>query len=126
MSQLLVIACGGALGAVCRFLLSGAVYSLAGRQFPWGTLTVNVLGSFVMGLAVVWFLGRSDASLARDAITIGFLGSLTTFSTFSIETLQLLQDGSFVHAMMNIALSVVVCISACLVGILCARALGWQ
>jgi len=121
MMQLTVIALGGALGAVSRFLLSGLVDGLAGKGFPYGTLVVNVIGSFLIGVALVWFMTRTDSSLTRDAVVVGFLGSLTTFSTFSIQTLTLFQTGAVEKAMLNILVSVVVCIAASAVGILCAR-----
>lgn len=125
MTQLLVIALGGALGAVSRFLLSGLVDTTMGRNFPFGTLAVNVLGSFLIGVAFVWLASRADSSLARDIVVTGFLGSLTTFSTFSIQTLQLAQHGEFARAGINIIASVVVCIAASALGILCARTI-WQ
>ncbi len=123
--QLLIIALGGALGAVSRFLLAGAVDSMMGRGFPYGTLAVNVLGSFLIGAAFVWLASKTDGSMTRDLVVVGFLGSLTTFSTFSIQTLQLLQTGELTRAALNIVLSVVVCIAASALGILCARTV-WQ
>jgi len=123
--QLVVIALGGAAGAVSRFLLSGFVDTMAGRSFPYGTLAVNVVGSFLIGIAFVWFAHKTDGSLTRDLVVVGFLGSLTTFSTFSIQTLGLLQSGDVTRAMVNIVLSVAVCIAASLLGILFARSI-WQ
>ncbi len=123
--QILAIAGGGALGAVARFLVSTGVYRLLGREFPWGTLVVNVLGSFAMGLLFVLLLERSlMAPELRSAILIGFLGSLTTFSTFSLETLTLMERGDMLPALLNVAVSVVVCIAACWAGILAARGLS--
>jgi len=124
MSQLIAIALGGALGALGRFGLSSAVFAVTGRGFPWGTLAVNVVGSFIIGLAAIFFMSRSGLPFARDALIVGFLGSLTTFSTFSLETVQLLQDGSVIRALLNVLFSVLVCIGACALGILCARSVG--
>jgi CrcB protein len=122
--QLLAIAGGGALGALARFLVSNGVYRLLGRDFPWGTLSVNLLGSFAMGLLFVLLLERSLlAPEPRAAIMIGFLGSFTTFSTFSLETLTLVEQGEILPALANVVVSVVVCIAACWAGIAAARAL---
>jgi CrcB protein len=122
--QILAIAGGGAVGAVARFLVSTGVYRLLGRDFPWGTLAVNVLGSFGMGLLFVLLLERSLVSPElRAAILIGFLGSFTTFSTFSLETLTLVEQGEALRALLNVALSVLLCVAACWAGIIAARAL---
>jgi CrcB protein len=122
--QILAIAGGGAIGAVARFLVSTGVYRLLGRDFPWGTLAVNVLGSFAMGLLFMLLLERSlVAPEARAAILVGFLGSFTTFSTFSLETLTLVEQGDLLRGMLNVVASVVVCVAACWAGILAARAL---
>jgi CrcB protein len=122
--QLFAIAGGGALGAVARFLVSGTVYRLLGRDFPWGTLSVNLIGSFAMGLLFVLLLERSLlAPELRAAVLIGFLGSFTTFSTFSLETLTLAEQGEILTALANVATSVVLCVAACWVGIIAARAL---
>jgi CrcB protein len=122
--QILAIASGGALGAVARFLMSNGVYRMLGRDFPWGTLSVNLLGSFAMGLLFVLLLERSLlAPELRAAILIGFLGSFTTFSTFSLETLTLVEQGEMLPALLNVGVSVVACVAACWVGIVAARAL---
>jgi CrcB protein len=122
--QILAIAGGGALGALARFLVSNGLYRVLGRDFPWGTLGVNLLGSFAMGLLFVLLLERSLlAPELRAAIMIGFLGSFTTFSTFSLETLTLVEQGEMLPALANVVVSVVVCIAACWAGIAAARAL---
>jgi fluoride exporter len=122
--QLLAIAGGGALGALARFFMSNGVYRLLGRDFPWGTLSVNVLGSFAMGLLFVLLLERSLVGPdVRAALLIGFLGSFTTFSTFSLETLTLVEQGEMLRALLNVGVSVVLCIGACWAGIIAARAL---
>lgn len=124
MLQLLAIAGGGAVGAVARFLVSTGVYRLFGRDFPWGTLAVNVLGSFAMGLLFVLLLERSlMAPEGRAAILVGFLGAFTTFSTFSLETLTLVEQGAMVRALLNVAASVLLCVTACWAGMIAARAL---
>ncbi len=124
MVEIGVIAAGGALGAVMRFWVSSAVYAWLGRGFPWGTLSVNLLGSFIIGLAFVMLTERlTVGSEIRAFIMIGFLGAFTTFSTFSLETLALMQEGLLLKAAMNILISVVLCIIATWSGMLLARSL---
>jgi fluoride exporter len=122
--QILAIAGGGALGSLARFWVSTGTYQLFGRSFPWGTLVVNVLGSFVMGFLFVLFLERLAAAPEwRAAVLVGFLGAFTTFSTFSIETLSLMEEGLLLKALLNVAASVLVCLLACWVGVILGRSL---
>ena len=116
------VAAGGALGALSRFYISAWVYAHAGRAFPWGTLSVNLLGSFLMGFLTLYLLNRFPESVQwRTMILTGFLGALTTFSTFSIETLDLLQKQAYIAALANVTLSVVLCIGAVAVGMFVAK-----
>ena len=122
MKSLVFIAIGGALGAVLRYGASVSVYALLGRSFPYGTLFVNVSGSLLMGLLSVLMLERFNIGPEwRAAVLVGVLGSFTTFSTFSIETLNLLEQGDWVRAMSNIVLSVLVCLAAVWLGVLIGR-----
>ena len=122
--QVFAIAAGGAVGAVFRFWVSTGVYQLLGRGFPWGTLLVNVLGSFLMGLLFVLFLERSLVSGEwRAAILVGVLGAFTTFSTFSIETLNLIGQADYLKAVGNVLVSVAACILACWAGLALGRQL---
>lgn len=124
MTQLLMVGAGGAIGAIGRYLLSIWVYSLTGRAFPWGTLAVNLLGSLLMGFLSVWLLERMTVSAEmRALLMVGFLGAFTTFSTFSIETLILLEEGAVARAGINIAVSVIICIFAAWMGTLIAKAI---
>jgi len=98
------------------------VHLLAGRDFPYGTLTVNVTGSLAMGAVYVLLIERMDVDpLWRGALLIGLLGAFTTFSTFSIETLALLENGEPVKAIVNVLASVSICIVACWIGMVAGR-----
>ncbi|HGG60338.1 MAG TPA: fluoride efflux transporter CrcB [Gammaproteobacteria bacterium] len=122
--QLIAIAAGGAVGALMRFWVSTGVYALLGRNFPWGTLAVNVLGSMMMGFLSVWLLERLAVGPEwRAAILIGFLGAFTTFSTFSLETFNLIEDGALIRATLNMGGSVLLCVVAAWVGIVIGRGL---
>lgn len=121
------IAIGSALGGVARFWASGVAARLFGETFPWGTLIVNVAGSFLIGfIATVSapdgriFLG----STARLALMAGILGGFTTFSSFSLQTLNLLNDGQWLPAGANIVGSVVLCLLAVWAGHVLALSLN--
>jgi fluoride exporter len=120
--QTVYIALFGALGCVFRYWLSSWTNLLAGKGFPFGTLLVNVIGSFLLGLLLENGLRSSALSLElRMGIAAGFLGGFTTFSTFSYETLRLLEKGSVLQASLNIGLNVGVCIVFVALGIWLAR-----
>uniref|UniRef100_UPI00046F05D2 fluoride efflux transporter CrcB n=1 Tax=Vibrio parahaemolyticus TaxID=670 RepID=UPI00046F05D2 len=111
------IALGGAIGACSRYLVSEFCVLLFGRGFPYGTLTVNVVGSFIMGLLIAAFESEILATEPwRQVIGLGFLGALTTFSTFSMDNVLLMQQGAFFKMGLNILLNVVLSISAAWVG----------
>lgn len=97
-AELSLVALGGAAGAVARYWVSGLVYRLTGPGFPWGTLVVNLLGCFLIGVVVLVLETTIQSGAVRAAVAIGFLGAFTTFSTFSYETLALLQDGEWLRA----------------------------
>ena len=124
MTRTLSIAAGGACGALLRYWVSTGVHALLGREFPYGTLVVNVFGSLLMGAGYVLFFERLAVSEAlRAALLIGLLGAFTTFSTFSIETLALVEEGEGWKAVVNTVLSVVSCLLACWIGLGLARQL---
>lgn len=112
----------GGLGCVARYMISGWVYNFAGRTLPYGTLAVNLIGSLLLGLVMEGSLRSTLLSPElRIGITVGFLGGFTTFSTFSYETVRLLEEGSAVAAGANILLNVTVCVAAAVLGIYLAR-----
>ena len=112
-----LIALGGALGACSRYLISEFFVSLLGRGFPYGTLVVNVVGSMIMGLMMSALnQGMIGAVPARPLLGLGFLGALTTFSTFSMDNVILMQQGDFIKAGLNILLNVILSITACFIG----------
>ena len=127
MNQLIVIAIGGAFGAVMRFLVSTGLYQWLGRDFPYGTLLVNVVGSFLIGvLTETLVLQRVTVALDyRAAILVGFIGAFTTFSTFSLETFYLLEQGQIGKAGLNITVSIGSCLAAVWFGLVCGRGLFW-
>lgn len=117
MTHLLQIGAGGFCGAIARYLLSGWAYAVLGDRWAWGTLTVNICGSFLLGL-VMTFTQRSVlvSEPMRDAVAIGFLGALTTFSTFSWETVQFLRSGSYVLGGLNLVANCALCLIAVAAG----------
>lgn len=122
METALIIGVFGALGCLTRYYLSGWVYDLCGRAFPYGTFAVNIVGAFLIGLIMEFSLRSSLVpTQLRVGLTIGFLGGLTTFSTFSYETFRLLEDGELLIASVNVLSSVLVCLVFTWLGILAAR-----
>ena len=120
--KILYLGVFGGMGCIARYLVSGWVYTLAGKTLPYGTLAVNVTGSLLLGLVMEGSLRSTMLSPdLRFGLTVGFLGGFTTFSTFSYETVRLLEEGSVVAAGANILLNISVCIVAALLGIYLAR-----
>lgn len=124
LNILLLIAFGGALGAIARFGLVQASLSLFGNSFAYGTLSVNIIGSFVMGIVAVVLLEKlPEIFELRALIIIGFLGSFTTFSAFSLETLQYLQAGEISKSLLNILANLLACLLAIWLGFLLGKQL---
>lgn len=126
MQNVILVALGSALGGVARFLVTGWVSARVVSTFPWGTLSVNVVGSALIG--VLAGLGDSQRfglpPEARAFLMLGVLGGFTTFSSFSLETLRLLQDGAWARAAGNVGASVLVCLVGVAVGYRVARLAG--
>ncbi len=118
MQQLIAIAIGGAVGSVLRFMVSTNVHRLMGKDFPYGTLTVNVLGSLLMGFLFTMLVERQISSVElRSGILFGLLGAFTTFSSFSFETLALMESGDWAKALVNVFVSVSACLLATWIGL---------
>jgi CrcB protein len=118
-SSYAVIAVGGAAGSMLRFWLANLIQHRAGTTFPWGTIAVNVIGSFLIGFIFCATLegGRFAASAGwRNFLMVGVLGGFTTFSAFSLQTLELWRAGNPVHALLNVLVSVGLCLAAVAAG----------
>ena len=122
MKEILFLVIAGGLGTLGRYGLSGLAQRLLGDAFPFGTLLVNFLGSLLIGF--IMQLGLNSDLIPRSfriAITLGFLGAFTTFSTFSYETVKYIEDGAWTSASINIAVNVGICIFATLIGMAIGR-----
>ncbi len=122
MSIYLAIAAGGAVGAISRYWMTGSVGQMLGYSFPFGTLSVNVLGSFLMGLFAILLTEKIplDDSVRLGLIT-GMLGAFTTFSAFAMDTLGLMESGAMVKTLVYVMASVLVCIIAAWAGVFIAK-----
>lgn len=124
MTQALLVALGGALGSVARYYVGQWALRLAGPPFPWGTLTVNVVGCFVIGVLSELIGRRFGGSLElRMLLMTGFLGGLTTFSTFSLDSLALFERGAIVEGTVYMIASVGLSMGAVFAGLAIMRAL---
>ncbi len=119
--RVLAIGVAGALGAVARYGLTNAVQRFMPIGFPGGTLVVNLVGCFILGLLASLSLERLPMGMTmRAAVLVGFLGAFTTFSAFGYETLTLLREGTVLRAVLNVGLSVGLGIAACWAGVVVA------
>ncbi len=117
MIRIICVGIGGFCGAVSRFLITGWVHYFTGSAMPYGTLAVNVGGSFILAFLLQFFIAYPGISPhLKSAITIGFLGAFTTFSTFTVDTLHFIEQGNYGRALVNIVLNVVICLVAAAMG----------
>jgi len=122
MLQLLVIGCGGAAGALMRYVLGSRIALVAGNAFPWGTLFVNIVGCFLAGLLLTLFVTRIPISdLLRNGIQIGLLGGFTTFSAFSMDAIALFDQGLWLRGVFYIVTSVMVSLLCAYLGMSVGR-----
>ena len=122
MKVLIPIAIGGAIGAMARYGASLGIHSLTGHGFPYGTLFVNITGSFAIGVLYI-LITESAAELGhyRAPLIVGLLGAFTTYSAFSIETVHLMEAGEIYKAGVNVILNVGLCLAACWGGLTYGR-----
>jgi CrcB protein len=113
---LLLIAIGGAIGSVLRYVIGRAVQGLSATGFPVGTLVVNIVGCFLIGVFVRFLLNTQTSPELRALLVVGFCGGFTTFSTFSYETVGLIEGGDYARAASYVVASVVICILATFAG----------
>jgi CrcB protein len=122
MIKIIAVALGGCIGAVLRYLVTILFVKLFGDKFPFGTLFVNVTGSFILGFFVM-YLSRfiQSADVWRLFVGIGIMGAFTTFSTFSFDTVMFLRDGKILQSLFNILSNTVLSITACYLGVMLAK-----
>jgi CrcB protein len=122
--NLLLLACAGGAGTLCRYGLAGVAQRLAGERFPLGTLVVNLVGCLLFGLVWGWLEGRVGFSpQTRIVVLTGFMGAFTTFSTYAYETATLLQGGQIAAALLNVAVQTVLGIALVFAGLAMAQSL---
>ncbi len=124
MTHYLWVALGGALGAMSRFAISSWVNERAISSFPWGTLTVNCVGSVAFGILFVLVFSGNHREAMRLLVLVGFLGAFTTFSTFSFETVRLLESGLHLQALGNVLANLLSCVVGLWMGMGLARYLN--
>ena len=125
LNHLLLVTLGSAIGGGLRYMASIGIHRLLGRSFPYGTLTVNLLGCLLMGVLFTFLLEKVDGvgDQLRSLLLVGFLGGLTTFSSFSIEMLSLLSEGAMMRAFLNFIFNCIGCLCLAWVGVLIGRQL---
>jgi fluoride exporter len=122
MNMILLVAVGGAVGSVARYLMASGIQTATGWAFPLGTVLVNILGCFLIGILYVLLVARSDPRQdLRALLMVGVLGGFTTFSSFSLETVTMAMNGNFGGATLNVVISVVACLVGTILGVTLAR-----
>jgi len=117
LALIAAVAVGGSIGAVLRFVISFYVNKMLGSSFAYGTLSVNIIGSFLIGFLALYFEQAISPNLKAMLVT-GMLGALTTFSTFSLETIMMIQQSLYFKALLNVALNVIFSLSATVLGMI--------
>ena len=122
MNMILLVALGGAFGSIARYLMATRIQIATGWSWPLGTVLVNILGCFVIGLLYVWLVARPDPKHELRALLItGVMGGFTTFSSFSLETVTMAMNGNYTGASLNVGVSVSACLVGTVLGIALAR-----
>ena len=122
MNVILLVAVGGAVGSVARYLMASGIQSSTGWSFPIGTVLVNILGCFLIGILYVLLVARPDPRQdLRALLMVGVMGGFTTFSSFSLETVTMALQGNYTGATLNVVLSVAACLAGTVLGISLAR-----
>jgi CrcB protein len=122
MNMVLLVALGGALGSIARYLMASRIQTATGWNFPLGTVLVNILGCFLIGILYVLLVARPDPRHELRALLItGVMGGFTTFSSFSLETVTMAMNGNYGGASLNVVVSVVACLVGTVLGIALAR-----
>ncbi len=123
IGTILQVAAGGAIGASGRYLTGVAATKLIGHGYPWGTMIVNVVGSFAMGMLVVYLMSKDGGTRYGPFLMVGLLGGFTTFSSFSLDTLTIFERGEALSALIYVLATVVLSILAIVAGLTVARGL---
>jgi CrcB protein len=122
MNMILLVALGGAVGSVARYLMASSIQTSTGWDFPLGTVLVNILGCFLIGILYVLLVARPDPRHdLRALLMVGVMGGFTTFSSFSLETVTMAMNGNYTGATLNVVISVAACLIGTILGVTLAR-----
>jgi CrcB protein len=122
MNVILLVAVGGAVGSVARYLMASSIQTATGWAFPLGTVLVNILGCFLIGILYVLLVARPDPRHdLRALLMVGVMGGFTTFSSFSLETVTMAMNGNFGGATLNVVISIAACLAGTILGVTLAR-----
>ena len=122
MNMILLVALGGAVGSVARYLMASSIQTSTGWDFPLGTVLVNILGCFLIGILYVLLVARPDPRHdLRALLMVGVMGGFTTFSSFSLETVTMAMNGNYTGASLNVVISVAACLVGTILGVALAR-----
>jgi len=122
MNMILLVAIGGAVGSIARYLMASSIQTATAWEFPIGTVLVNILGCFLIGILYVLLVARPDPRQdLRALLMVGVMGGFTTFSSFSLETVTLAMNGHYTSATLNVVISVAACLVGTVLGIALAR-----